>query len=218
VAFWVRTSEGGLWHLIIASPEVDEERPNVAYRKLYASLDKLPSSWVTPADVTLLNEQNSIARAAIEVSERYPAPLPTNHHGKRLGDLAIKEAYIYPAIGAPRLSFTVTYQGNGNPNNWTATTQRGRLLRDLRAKGAVSYSTARWGGETEADQRFANVSVLVEIDPRFDDPAVLDLPDRKRMTADQARRMADEMFRSHHPDAVIEQDRDEEEDGNSPRA
>ena len=26
VAFWVRTSEGGLWNLYIASPEVDQEK------------------------------------------------------------------------------------------------------------------------------------------------------------------------------------------------
>jgi hypothetical protein len=168
---------------------------------------------VTPADITLLNVQNSIARAVIEVRERYPAPLPTHYQGKWLGDLAIKGAYIYPEIVPPRLSFTVTYRRNGTTNNWTATVQRGQWHRDLRAKGAISYSTARWEGETEADQRFANVSVLVEIDPRFDHPSILDSPDLKRMTADQARRMADEMFRSHHPDAVIEHDREEEESG-----
>jgi hypothetical protein len=27
VAFWVRTSEDGLWHLHIASPAVEEEKP-----------------------------------------------------------------------------------------------------------------------------------------------------------------------------------------------
>ena|SRR5208337_825455 len=38
VAFWLKTSEEGLWHLYIASPFVDEERLGVAYRMVYASL------------------------------------------------------------------------------------------------------------------------------------------------------------------------------------
>jgi len=37
VAFWVKTSEEGLWRLYIASPSVDAERPGEAYQKVYAS-------------------------------------------------------------------------------------------------------------------------------------------------------------------------------------
>ncbi len=212
VAFWARTSEGGLWKLYIASPEVDQEKSsNDLYRRLIASMDRVPSKYVTLIEVNLLNDRDPIATAVIELRDALPGQLPSIQPGKSLGPLAIKELYIYPEIARPRLSFTVTYIRNGKTTHWTATVKRGRLYRDIKVKGAVSYSTASWEGEDEADQRFANVSVLVEIDSRLDRPEYLDSPELRRMTAEQARAMADELFKFHHPDAVVEQDVDEEE-------
>jgi hypothetical protein len=52
------------------------------------------------------------------------------------------------------------------------------------------------------------VSVLVEIDPKFDERAFLERPDTQRMLAAQARRMADELFKSKHPEAIVQPDVD----------
>jgi hypothetical protein len=95
VAFWFRTSEEDLWHLYIASPLVDAEKPGDAYRYLYASLSKLPGSWIQLSDIKLVNDANPIARAAMAVRDRYPARLATRYGGKRLGNVPIEEAYIY---------------------------------------------------------------------------------------------------------------------------
>jgi hypothetical protein len=210
-AFWVRTSEGGSWKLKIASPAVDAKPSNDDYRKLYASIDQTRSNWVTMADVTLLNERDPIVRAVIELRDWFPDPLPAYYQGRRLGPLEIKEAYIYPEIAAPRRSYTVTYSRNGKTDHWTATIKRGRLFRKIKAKGAISYSTARREGVTGVAPRFVAVGVLVEIDPRFDRPEILAQPDLKKMMSDQARSMADELFKSRHPDAVIEPELDEKE-------
>ena len=121
VAFWVRTSEGGLWKLYIASPAVDREKwSNADSRRLIASMDRVPSKYVTIIDVELLNERNPIAMAVIELRDALPGQLPSIQPGKSLGPLAIKELYIYPEIAGPRISFTVTYYRNGDPNHWTA--------------------------------------------------------------------------------------------------
>lgn len=211
VVFWVRTSEGGLWNLYIASPEVAEKWSNDVYRKFGASMDRVSSKHVTLVDVKLLNERDPIATAVIELRDALPGQLPSIQPGKSLGPLSIKELYIYPEIAGPRLSFTVAYRRNGDPNHWTAAIQRGEFYRGMKAKGAVSYTTAGYAEETPADQGFAMVGVLVNLDPRLNRPDLLDQPDWKRMTADQARKAADEMFKSHHPDAVIEHDLDEED-------
>ena len=211
VAAWIRTSEDGLFLLYIASPLVDESKPIEAYRKLYSTLNRTSLTSVTPLDVKLLNDQNPIARAAIEVRDRAQRGKDILYQGKRLGDLAIKEACIYPEKPAPRLSFTVTYCRNADSNNWTATLKRGQVTLPMIAKGAISYSTAGREGETKADQKFANIGVLVAIDPKFDSSDVLNHPAIQKMTGDQARMMADRMFKSYHPDAVIEHDEDEEE-------
>jgi hypothetical protein len=72
--------------------------------------------------------------------------------------------------------------------------------------GPVSYSTARWEGQPEGAEQFATVTVLVEYDPKLREPLrVSDPLATKRMIA-EAGKMADEMFRNHHPNAVIEHD------------
>jgi hypothetical protein len=215
-AFWVRTSEGNSWRLEIAYAAVDEEDSNDAYRRLYASIDKTRCNWVTLVDVRLLNERDPIVRAVIELRDWFPDPLPAYYQGRRLGTLAIKEAYIYPEIAAPRRSYMVAYSRTGKTNHWTATIKRGRLFRKLKAKGAISYSTARCEGENGADPKCAMVGVLVAVDPRFDRPEILVQPELKKMMADQARSMADEMFKSRHPDAIIEPELDQEESVGSP--
>jgi hypothetical protein len=96
VAFWVKTSEEGMWHFYIASPSVDEGLLGEAYRKVYASLGKIPNSWVSPSDIKLVNDMNPIARDAVEVRSRFPARIPARFRGRRLGGLSITEAYIYP--------------------------------------------------------------------------------------------------------------------------
>jgi hypothetical protein len=211
VAFWVKISEEGLWHLYIASPSVDAEKLGESYGKVYASLNKIPSSWVSPSDIKLITDMNPIARDAVEVRDRHLAKLPTRYHGKRLGSLSISEAYIYPP-SAPekawiRLPYRVTYYRQGKTNHWRARTESEGLLRGVRAKGAVSYSTALWEGESPEDVNFAIVSVFLEIDPQFDDQD-LEHPDVGQTMAEQARAMADGMFRSRHPEAIIEHDRE----------
>src|SRR3954447_5737754 len=112
-AFWVLTSDEGPWHLYVASPAFDEGNPSDAYRKLFSAVKKTRSSWVSPSDVKLLNDQDPIARDAMDVRDQRPSPLITNFQGKRLGVLPIKKAVIYPEIASPRLAFTVTYYRDG---------------------------------------------------------------------------------------------------------
>ena len=96
VAFWVKTSEEGLWHLYLASPSVDEGTLVEAYRKVYASLSKIPDSAVSLSDIKLINDENPIAQDVIAIRDRYPARVPRRFRGKRIGNLSIVEAYIYP--------------------------------------------------------------------------------------------------------------------------
>ena len=98
-AFWIRASEDGLWQLYIASPSIDPEKLGEAYRQVYAALRKLEPSSVSPSDLDLINGANPVARAVIEVRDRYPGKPPTRYHGKRLGNFSIEEAYIYPPAG-----------------------------------------------------------------------------------------------------------------------
>ena len=95
-AFWVKTSEEGLWHLYIASPSVDEAKQGEAYRKVYASLSRIPDSWISPSDIKLINDANLISQDIVAVRNRHPARTPIRYRGKRIGNISIIEVYIYP--------------------------------------------------------------------------------------------------------------------------
>lgn len=207
VGFWLKPSEDGAWQLYLASPSVDHSDPsslNAAYRMVYASLNKLASSWVTFSDIKLIEGNSPVAQAAIQVRNRRVAPGPTVYQGKSLGGILIGEAYIYPEKRPMRLSCTVSYRREEGTNVWKATTRMDNLLGGVKAQGAVGYSTAYYEGESLADVKHAHVMVLIEVDPQFDESHLSSFPELRRALLTQAANMADEMFRTHHPDAVIE--------------
>ena len=99
VAFWVKTSEEGLWFLYIGSTSVEPSKIGDAYRKLYTCLSNIPDSWVEMSEVKLVQASNPIAQDAIIARDRQPGRLPLRFHGKRLGGLSIEDSYIYPRVG-----------------------------------------------------------------------------------------------------------------------
>ncbi|HUG94399.1 MAG TPA: hypothetical protein VML55_26445, partial [Planctomycetaceae bacterium] len=96
VAFWVKTSEEGLWYLYIASAAVDTQKANEAYRIVYGALDKIPGCSILPYEIRLLNSADPIAGDAIALRDRYPIRKPTRYHGQRLGSLMAEEVFFYP--------------------------------------------------------------------------------------------------------------------------
>ena len=100
VAFWVRISDPDKWLLYIASPAVDPVKIGYAYGILYVCLSRIPDIQIDMGDVKLVPASNPTAGEALTVRERYRgAKWPARYHGKRLGDLAIEEAIIYPKPG-----------------------------------------------------------------------------------------------------------------------
>jgi hypothetical protein len=99
VAFWVLASEESSWFLYIGSTAVAPETLGDAYRTLYASLTKVPDVSLSISEVKLVHPSNPIARDAIAERDRRPGRIPVRYRGKRLGNMAIEEVYIYPKIG-----------------------------------------------------------------------------------------------------------------------
>ena len=212
VACWVKTSEEDDWFLYVASGEVDKKGLAEAYREAYRALEVLDTPWITASQLKLVRSDDPIVADVKETQYLLTAAFPTISHRPQLGDLSTQEVYIYPNLEPDKVLlrqvFSIAYVRQENTNIWNATTRPGGFHRGVRAKGAVSYTTASYEGEKPEEQRFAIVSVLVEIDPKFDERAFLERPDTRSMLADQARRMADELFTSKHPEAIIQPDVD----------
>jgi hypothetical protein len=204
VAFWVKPGEDALWRLYIAPAGFSPEDQSGAHALVYATLDNIPDTPISPSDITLLGPASPAAKAAAELRDRSSTKTLRLHNDKRFDELFAKEAYIYPPIDSPlRQAFIVTYAKRSEPNEWGATTQRAEFYSGMAAKGTVSYSTASWLGEQPADVKFAHVRVLVEVSPEFDDPAVLENPVVALGLFDQARNTADEAFKARYPGAII---------------
>jgi hypothetical protein len=204
VSFWLKASEGGAWQLYLALPSEALSDVNTSYRKAYSSLNKLVNPWVSVSDITLVDEASPIAKAAAEVRDRRVAPGRIWYRGQSLGGMSVNAAYIYPETRPLRLLCMIRYQREGETNQWRATVQKYETLADVTAKGPVGYSTAHWEGEQPADVKLAHVIVLVAIDPKFDKADIDNSPGLLSALIRQAGPMADEMFKSRHPEAVIE--------------
>lgn len=124
-------------------------------------------------------------------------PLPI---GRETGDFEMPEDKLEPApqpddVGPVPLYFDVVYIRRGNTNHWTATTKRATELGPVKARGAVSYTTTMYEGQSPGEEPFAIVGVLVDASRGLND----------------VRNLADARFREEHPAAEIEHD--DEEDG-----
>jgi hypothetical protein len=211
-ACWIKSSDDGRWFLYIASEDVDRSGLVSGYRKVYDAFKFKVQDWDFISEVKLIGKEDSIAREILEIQQRFPGKVPTRPRKLQLVSIPSEEVYIYPprtpppAVEGvwPRLSYRVTYHRQGETDNWRARTKKEVLYRGMKAKGAVAYSSARREGEKEGDENFAIVSVLLEVDPKFDDENVFIHPGVWQVLRNQARQVADEMFKSRHPEAVIE--------------
>jgi hypothetical protein len=161
VAVWVRTSEEGLWHLYIASDSVTPETLGDVYRRVYVCLRKIPEPRLSMLEIKLVHSSNSIARDAIAVRDRHSGREPVRFQGKRLGDLAIEEAYIYPATLKPmeviakgreevlRYLEADSQARSGQPGEYLlARDESGRLIAFIAGHSFVGSGTIRFGGES----------------------------------------------------------------------
>jgi hypothetical protein len=101
VALWIKPSDEDLWFLYLGSSSVDPAHIGDAYRRVYDCLRRDQHSTLGLSEIKLVPSSTLIAKDAIEVRDRSTARIPTRYHGKRLGGMAIDEAFIYPRIAGP---------------------------------------------------------------------------------------------------------------------
>ncbi len=93
VAFWVLTTAEERWFLYIATPVVDSEGPAAAYANVTGELSKSQLRWISRSDIRLIESHSPLALEAMAYQSN---SLPTRYGGRKLGNLIIDDAYIYP--------------------------------------------------------------------------------------------------------------------------
>ncbi|GAC1470560.1 MAG: hypothetical protein NVSMB9_15760 [Isosphaeraceae bacterium] len=97
IAFWLKGSEGGEWYLYIASEAIDGTNFDLGYGEVLRLTGEKPELGIDPFQVRVVSADDPVARAALDVQNRWPGKMPTRYHGPQLGGVGIEDSYIYPS-------------------------------------------------------------------------------------------------------------------------
>ena len=97
VAFWLKASDAGQRYFYIASDQINDDNFDIAYGEVLRIASLMPSVYLDPFQVKVVNTSNPLARAAAAINEQYPARLGTRIGGRMFGGISIESAYIYPS-------------------------------------------------------------------------------------------------------------------------
>ncbi len=160
VALWARASEEGRWFLYIGSRSVGPESIGGAYRALSACLSRIPDSEIGISEVKLVPAASPLAREAMAVRDRYYGRAPKPYRGKRLANLGIEEAYIYPPLPAPppvqgvemrKLRKDVAQVGR--PKDFALSQEEDATVAHLTAQGVSPQQAEEWVRKKREKQR-----------------------------------------------------------------
>ncbi len=95
-AFWLRQEEPSTWRLIIASPSVREDGPNLAYQKIQTALSELGTPRIQLTDIWVVKDTEPIVRALKTAIHTGPNDIRNfRMHHSTAGGVYIDSAYIY---------------------------------------------------------------------------------------------------------------------------
>jgi hypothetical protein len=101
-AFWLKDSEAGTWWLYVASDQITDDNFDLAYGEVVRITGVLRDPWFDVLQVKVLGQDHALAKAALELQQRYPSRTPIHLHGKTVGGVTLDEVHVYPSpLAAP---------------------------------------------------------------------------------------------------------------------
>lgn len=95
VAFWLKASDDDHRFLYIASEGIDDTNIDNAYGKVLRLVQKMRSMWLDPFRVKLIGAEDPLAKAAVEIHQRFSSRTATRFGGKMFGGISVDDVYIY---------------------------------------------------------------------------------------------------------------------------
>ena len=94
-AFWLKEAEEGNWNLYVVSDQITDDNFDVAYGEVARIAGHLQDPWFDPFQVKLVGVDARLAKAVLELQQRYPGRVPIRIQGKTFGGLSVDELYLY---------------------------------------------------------------------------------------------------------------------------
>ena len=101
VAFWVQSSETGLWSFFIGS-SFDPSARDDSYLRVLHVASHINDLTIGLSDINLVHTKSAIAQDAIALRDRYIGQPSFVIYGKKIGDLYFENLYVYPINMANR--------------------------------------------------------------------------------------------------------------------
>jgi len=95
-ALWLKASDEGSWYLYLASDEFNHNNLDVGYREVLRLAGELRDPNFDPFQVKLIKPGHPLAKAALDVLQRFPGRMATRLHRRNFGGVSVDEVYIYP--------------------------------------------------------------------------------------------------------------------------
>lgn len=95
-AFWLKESDDSPWYLYVTSEQIDETNRHAAYMGVSRAAQNIEGIYFDRFWVMVIENNNPLVQAALELQERHSGPMGIHYRGFRLGNKSIVGAYFYP--------------------------------------------------------------------------------------------------------------------------
>ena len=99
-AFWVKESDTGNWFLYLVSDQINDSNFDRAYGEVIRLIRSEPEGCLNPMEIKVAGVDDVVARAVLKLQQGIPRTSAKRLRSYHLGDLAVDEVYLYPAITA----------------------------------------------------------------------------------------------------------------------
>lgn len=92
---WLFRLESGQWHLLIATPRVDDVGPKEAYAELANVMKDIPSGWSQLPKIELISPKHPFYQALQSVFGQTASVEGVRLGNTQIGGMYIDDAYLY---------------------------------------------------------------------------------------------------------------------------
>ncbi|HQU44295.1 MAG TPA: hypothetical protein PK867_15860 [Pirellulales bacterium] len=96
VAFWYRGDDDTSPILWVASHEINDENFDLAYGEVIRIAAAMRDPNFDAFQVKVVSADDRLAKAALELMQRYGGKIPAHYHSRTIGGITVGEIYIYP--------------------------------------------------------------------------------------------------------------------------
>ncbi|HUG90218.1 MAG TPA: hypothetical protein VML55_05265 [Planctomycetaceae bacterium] len=96
-AFWLKVAPDQQRYLYIASDAINDTNFDRAYGEVFRILSQMRTPSLDPFRVKVIGGDNPLARAAVDIHNRFPAPLASRLRDTEFGGVIADDVYLYPS-------------------------------------------------------------------------------------------------------------------------